>query len=403
MASICVRPNGMLQYDLCIHGRRFRETSGLRDTPENRRRVKRDLRRINAELETDTFDYAAWFPNSRKLEQARRWLLDQRAIDPGLRFADYASEWLALHEGEWKASYARRVRGVVDQYLIPRFGDWPLDQISERAVRAFRQELIDHCNGEGTRLLSNARINFVLTPLSGVMRFAERERGLANPMRNLRPLRDDRQDPEPLNAEEVAAVLDTVDPAYRLYFEMRFYTGLRSCEINGLKAGYVDLERRQLRVREAIVDGRQTTLKHRKARRDIPLSAGMTAQLQAVLTGKDADEYLFIRPDGRPLTPSWVAEELWKPTLAKIGLAPRRVYQTRHTAAVLHLAAGENPLFVSRLLGHSSTKMLFERYAPFVANVLAGDGTAFEAMMDAARQRNNVPESVEGMDQSPGY
>lgn len=48
---------------------------------------------------------------------------------------------------------------------------------------------------------------------------------------------------------------------------------LRTCEINGLKAGYVDLERRQIRVREAIVDGRQTTLKHPRARRDIPLSA----------------------------------------------------------------------------------------------------------------------------------
>ena len=382
MASFCVRPNGMLQYDLCLHGRRFRETSGLRDTPENRRRIKRDLRRINAELETGTFDYGAWFPSSRKLEEARRWLLDQSAIDPDCRFAEYATEWLALHEGDWKASYARRVRGALQQHLIPRFGDWPLDQISERAVRAFRQELIDRCSDDGTRLLSNARINFILTPLSGVLRFGERERGFANPMRNLRPLRDDRNDPMPLTAEEVTAFLDAVDPAYRLYFEMRFYTGLRSCEINGLKAGYVDLERRQIRVREAIVDGRQTTLKHPRARRDIPLSGRMTAQLQGLVEDKDADDYLFLRPHDRPLTPSWVAEHLWKPALAAIGLAPRRVYQTRHTAAVLHLAAGENPLFVSRLLGHSSTKVLYERYAPFVANVLAGDGTAFEAMLN---------------------
>ncbi|MFP4063054.1 MAG: hypothetical protein ACLFS2_09710 [Halochromatium sp.] len=79
---------------------------------------------------------------------------------------------------------------------------------------------------------------------------------------------------------------------------------------------------------------------------------------------------------------SRVAEYLWAPTLDALGLARRRVYQTRHTAAVLHLAAGENPLFVSRLLGHSSTKMLFERYAPFVANALADDGSRFERMMD---------------------
>lgn len=394
MATFCVRPNGMLQYDLCLHGRRFRETSGLRDTPENRRRVKRDLRRINAELETQTFDYGAWFPSSRKAAQARRWVRDQGAIDPDCRFADYAQQWLALHVGDWKRSYATRVQGVLRGHLIPRFGDWPVDQISERAVRAYRQELIDWHHGDGDRVLSNARINFILTPLSGVLRFAERECGFPNPMRNLRPLRDDRNDPMPLTAEEVAAFLDAADPGFRLYFEMRFYTGLRSCEINGLKAGYVDLERRRIRVREAIVDGRQTTLKHPKTRRDVPLSSRMVTELEAHMAGKAADDYVFVRDDGRPLAPSWVSEHHWKPVLEALGLAPRRVYQTRHTAAVLHLAAGENPLFVSRLLGHSSTKMLFERYAPFVANVLAWDGTAFEAMMETARARLPASESV---------
>ncbi|TQE98574.1 MAG: hypothetical protein FKY71_13120 [Spiribacter salinus] len=95
----------------------------------------------------------------------------------------------------------------------------------------------------------------------------------------------------------------------------------------------------------------------------------------------DMITYVFRRGDGRPLTTSWVAENVWGPILDRLGLERRRVYQTRHTAAVLHLAAGENPLFVSRLLRHSSTKMLFERYAPFVANALADDGSRFERMM----------------------
>jgi integrase len=83
----------------------------------------------------------------------------------------------------------------------------------------------------------------------------------------------------------------------------------------------------------------------------------------------------------------WVAEHLWGSTLDALGLERRRVYQTRHTAAVLHLAAGENPLFVSRLLGHCSTKMLFARYAPFVANALADDGSRFERMMSGLAKR----------------
>ncbi|MBK1652925.1 hypothetical protein CKO08_11940 [Halorhodospira halochloris] len=383
MATFCVRPNGILQYDLCLYGRRFRESSGLQDTPDNRRRIRRDLRRINAEIEMGTFDYAAWFPNSRKLDAAQRWLRERGSRSPQQRFGDYAEQWFELYVGGWKESYARGVRCTFDRYLIPHFGDWPLDQITERSVRAYRAELLELTDKLGNRRLGNARINAILTPLSGIMAFAERELGIEHPMKNLKPLRDDRDDPMPLTAEQVTAFLAAVEPDYHLYFKLRFYTGLRSCEVNGLKVRYVDFERRQLRVRESLVNDQQTTLKHRKTRRDIPLAAGLLGELSQHVSGKEEDEYVFTRADGKPLRPSWVAEKVWLPTLKALGLAPRRVYQTRHTAAVLHLAAGENPLFVSRLLGHSSSKMLFERYAPFVSNALNDDGSSFEAMMAA--------------------
>lgn len=44
-------------------------------------------------------------------------------------------------------------------------------------------------------------------------------------------------------------------------------------------------------------------------------------------------------------------------------------------------AAGENPEWIARQLGHSSTKMLFERYSRFVPNVTRQDGSAFEALL----------------------
>ncbi|MEJ2911780.1 hypothetical protein [Pseudoalteromonas sp. C12FD-1] len=69
------------------------------------------------------------------------------------------------------------------------------------------------------------------------------------------------------------------------------------------------------------------------------------------------------------------------PTLKKAGLARRRPYETRHTAAVLHIAAHENPLYISHMLGHSVTRLLFEVYAPYVANASRQDGFAFNEMM----------------------
>jgi len=329
-----VRPNGILQYDLCLYGRRFRESSGLRYTPENRRKVRKHLRRINAQWETGTFDYAAWFPHSRKLAEAQRWLRERGSRLPERRFAGYADEWYRLNAGAWKASYARQVRSAIDRHLIPRFGDWPLDAITERAIRGFRQALIDAVDAEGERCLSNARINFILTPLSGILRFAERELGLDNPMDELQPLRNDPRDPMPLTADEVRAFLEAVDAQYRLYFKPRFYTGLRRCEVNGLKVGYVDLERRQLRVREAIVDGRQTSLKHCKTRRDIPLSPTLTAELQQHVAGKSPQDLRLLprrwaRVDELVGRRAPVGLRRWTRSASSVGACTRRATPRR--------------------------------------------------------------------------
>ncbi len=53
----------------------------------------------------------------------------------------------------------------------------------------------------------------------------------------------------------------------------------------------------------------------------------------------------------------------------------------RHTAAVTHLVAHENPLYISQLLGHSNTRLLFEIYAPYVFNTARHDGSTFSDVM----------------------
>ena len=73
--------------------------------------------------------------------------------------------------------------------------------------------------------------------------------------------------------------------------------------------------------------------------------------------------------------------KIWHQTLKRAGLKRRRAYETRHTAAVLHLAAHENSRYVSQLLGHSNTKLLFEVCAPYVVNASRQDGSAFSKMM----------------------
>jgi integrase len=67
-----------------------------------------------------------------------------------------------------------------------------------------------------------------------------------------------------------------------------------------------------------------------------------------------------------------------------MGLEKRRPYQTRHTAGTLWLAAGENPEWVAKQLGHADTTMLFKVYSRYVPNLTRHDGSAFNNLINAA-------------------
>lgn len=57
------------------------------------------------------------------------------------------------------------------------------------------------------------------------------------------------------------------------------------------------------------------------------------------------------------------------------------MYETRHTAATFWMAAGENPEWIARQMGHINTEMLFKVYSRFVPNLTRQDGSAFERML----------------------
>ena len=64
-------------------------------------------------------------------------------------------------------------------------------------------------------------------------------------------------------------------------------------------------------------------------------------------------------------------------------LRERNLYQTRHTFASLMLQAGEDPAWIARMMGHTTTKMLFERYGRFIQYRTRQDGSAY---LEASRR-----------------
>ncbi|MEX0899780.1 MAG: DUF3596 domain-containing protein [Gammaproteobacteria bacterium] len=383
MASIRTRhETGTLFLDFRFRGVRCREQTLLTDTPANRRKLKLVVDRIEAEITLGTFDYQKFFPDSAN---ARHFAAPsgsaERAV-PAVTFGEFIEQWFVQAKVAWQPSHIRRARSSFDSRIIPYFSKRRIDEISKDDVLNFRAHLAALPGRKPGSTLSNQRINHLMGFLGQVMESAAERYGFANPCTTVKPLRIPKRDVKPFTLEEVRLILEKVREDFRDYYAVRFFTGMRTGEIDGLKWKYVDFERRLILVRESLVDGAEADTKTTSSIRDIQMSDVVLDALRCQYESTGSQEFVFVRPGGRPLSYPIVSKYVWYPLLEKLELEPRNPYQTRHTAATFWLGAGENPEWVARQLGHSSTEMLFKRYSRFIPNLTRQDGSAANAFVN---------------------
>lgn len=177
-------------------------------------------------------------------------------------------------------------------------------------------------------------------------------------------------------------MLETVRADWRPYLTTRFFTGMRTGEINALEWKHIDFDQDLILVRQSLVEGRLEDTKTSGSVREIPMVPLVRNALleQRALVPKETP-WVFAQSSGNPIDLVNFTNRVWHPLLRHLGLSPRRPYQTRHTAATLMLASGENPEWVARVLGHSNTEMLFRVYSRYIPNLTRDDGRAFTGLI----------------------
>jgi integrase len=275
----------------------------------------------------------------------------------------------------------RVLRSTIDGHLTPHFGDKPVGQIGKADILAFRNKLAE-VPGRTGKGLSAKRINGILAPLRQMLAEAAELYAFISPAVNIKPLRVSKTDVQPFTLAEVQTLVGRVRADYRSYFITRFFTGMRTGEVHGLKWKYVDFERRLIMVRETFVLGEDEYTKTDSSQRDIQMSQVVFEALrqQHAATAK-LSEYVFCNRAGEPLDNKNFSDRVWYPLLRHLALAARRPYQMRHTAATLWLASGEAPEWIARQLGHANTEMLFKVYSRYVPNLTRRDGSAIDRLL----------------------
>lgn len=413
--NIRARPDtGQLFFDFRYRGIRCREQTALADTPENRKRVEALAKRIKKDMANGCFDYAAYFPNSSRVDQFAERVSSETApassasalshsiaaaVVPERHtptFGDFAELWFLEMSPTWRASHRQGVRESLEKNLLPAFGTRPVHSISKADVLGFRAELAKQ-PGRKAATLGAARINKVMCFLRQILNEAADRFEFTPAFRSVKPLKQKRTDVQPFTFEEVKRILEAVRPDFRDYLQVRFFTGMRTGEINGLKWKHVDLERRLILVRESVVNGEENDgLKNETSVRDIEMLPMVWEAIQNRLKLKRADcPWVFSTTEGHAINANNFCNRLWYPLLRYLDLDKRRPYQTRHTAATLMLAAGENPEWIAKVMGHASVEMLFKVYSRFVPNLTRRDGQAFAGLVHSRMgAANETPDTA---------
>lgn len=397
---------GKLFFDFMWAGKRRREQTALDDTPKNRRQAEQVLRALSVDIDRGAFDYSRYFPNSRAgAEVVQTWgerqpegpsqvaKVEGTASMP--LFRDFAETWFSENEVRWRRTTRGTMRMVVDKHLFPIFGDRNVAEITRAEILAFRVEFSKRDGRRKGETISPKSVNDTMGVLKAILDEAAARFGFASPALNIKRLKVQRTDVQPFTLDEAKLLIETVRKDYRAYLTVRMYTGMRTGEANGLKWGNVDFKRRQILVRETFTHGEQDACKTDASWREIEMSQPV---YDALLTHRPKevkdDAYVFPNAVGEAMDNHNFTNRVWYPLLRHLKLKKRRPYQMRHTAATLWLAAGENPTWIARQLGHTSLEMLFRTYARWVKDMTRKDGSAFESLLAASNTEESQKEDA---------
>lgn len=394
--------SGKLFCDFRYKGKRCREYTALEDTKANRQKLTKLLEKIDTEIKDGVFQYQKYFPNSKlaqkvssnsdpnnnqaehlpKITQSNVSVAVSAELTQTPLFKNFAEKWFDECKIGWRKSYVQTMRDTIDKHLLPYFGDMMVSSIRREDILDFRSQLAKVPGRKG-QMLSARRINAIVLGLRQILNEAADRYNFTSPGQRIKPLKIKRLDIKPFTLEEVNLILKTVRSDYRDYFIVRFFTGMRTGEIHGLKWKYVDFKNRLILIRETLVgDEIEEEGKTDLSIREIFMSDVVYDALmrQREVTLKQSP-FVFCNSEGHPLNLNNLTNRVWYPLLRYLGLEQRRPYTTRHTAATLWLGAGENPEWIAKQMGHATTEMLFRVYSRYVPNLTRNDGSAFNRLL----------------------
>lgn len=277
-----------------------------------------------------------------------------------------AEEWFASKRKIGRTT-KRDYRDLLDNYVIPKWGDWQVAAVQWEDVDTWVTEL-ETGPGKSGRPIGAARIIKAYRVLAMVMKHAvfSKRIGVSPCHDHELPRPDDEDEHVYLTFEQLEQLADAAGE-YRLLILTLGYCGIRWAEASAVKVGRLAVGQRRIRVVQNYTDvsgvlALGPVKNHEK--RSVPVPRSFADELGQLAHGRKADALLFTAPEGGPLRYANFRQRVFDPAVKAAGLEGLGItpHKLRHTAASLAIAAGADVKVVQTMLGHKDASMTLNIY-----------------------------------------
>jgi integrase len=304
------------------------------------------------------------FKTQREAKEYERTFMDQQNNTSDILFSSLVENYMDDMSHRLKPTTMENKRFIIDNKLLPYFGNQKVCDIDTIKIRKWQNELISY-RDEDDKPFSQTYLKTVNNQMSALMNYAVAHYRLAfNPCKAAGSMGKSKA--EEMNIwtqeeyEKFSAAIQK--SSVKLAFDVLFYTGMRSGELLALTpADILPTKRIDINKSYAKVHGEELFLEPKtpKAKRCISIPDFLYDDIRAYVDKlygiEDGDRIFYF-------TKSALDKEI-KRVAEKAGLKPIRVHDLRHSHASMLIEMGFDPLEIADRLGHESVKTTLDTYS----------------------------------------
>lgn len=263
----------------------------------------------------------------------------------GVPFYVLCEEWYKLTQLKNAKSTQKRVRGLLDNYIIKELGDIPI-----KHIKAFHvQQMLNDIQASHT---DTTRKVFQIT--KSILNYAVNNDYCIKNVANACVINKYESKKRNILTKEKIYKLENSTNKYKDFFVFLLYTGLRRGEIAGLKWEDIDFKNNEIHVQRSMSFlNNQGSLKSTKTgkNRIVPI----LDKTRQILERQSKSTYVFNKQDGNHLTESAI-DRMHESILKDTGLN-FKLHELRHTFCTILYYAGVSSIQASEIMGHSLAVM----------------------------------------------